>query len=297
MGRGPDEEAPHFRAAFAAGLARAAARLMEERRLGPVVGLGTWRTFGGDAALARRVVDAALAAGCRSVDSSPMYGAAEASLAEALDGRRDEADVLTKIWTSSAADARAQLAAQLAWFGRIELEQVHNLVAWEEHLPWLEEEVDAGRIGRLGVTHYAPGAFDELERALHTGRFGAVQLPYNPAERTCERRLLPLAAELDVAVVVMQPLGEGALLRRAPGGRAGAARRLRRHDLVAGAPQVGALRPPCRPRHPGDATAGARDRERRRRHAAVVRPRGARVRGAPRRMKKNPQAVEKNIKK
>ena len=125
--------------------------------------------------------------------------------------------MLTKIWTSSPAEARAQLAAQLDWFGRVELEQVHNLVAWEEHLPWLEGEVEAGRIDRLGVTHYAPGAFGELERALRTGRFGAVQLPYNPAERTCERRLLPLAAELGIAVVVMRPLGEGALLRRPPG--------------------------------------------------------------------------------
>ncbi len=91
---------------------------------------------------------------------------------------------------------------------------MHNLVAWEEHLPWLEGEVEAGRIGRLGVTHYSPGAFGELERALRTGRFAAVQLPYNPAERTCERRLLPLAAELGIAVVVMEPLGSGSLLRQ-----------------------------------------------------------------------------------
>jgi diketogulonate reductase-like aldo/keto reductase len=190
---------------------------MEERRLGPVVGLGTWNTFGGDATLARQVVDAALAAGCRSIDTSPMYGAAERSLTAAINGRRDRVDILTKIWTSSPAEARAQLSAQVGWFGRVELEQVHNLVAWEEHLPWLEGEVEAGRIGRLGVTHYAAGAFGELERALRTGRFGSVQLPYSPAESTCQRRLLPLAAELDVAVVVMRPFGEGALLRRPPG--------------------------------------------------------------------------------
>lgn len=189
---------------------------MEERRLGPVVGLGTWNTFGGDAALARRVVDAALAAGCRSVDTSPMYGAAERSLAGALDGRRARAAVLTKIWTRSPAEGRAQLAAQLEWFGRIELEQVHNLVAWRAHLPWLEREVDAGRVGRLGVTHYAPSAFDELALALRTRRFHAVQLPYNPWDRGCERELLPLADELGLTVVVMRPFAEGSLLRRAP---------------------------------------------------------------------------------
>ena len=191
---------------------------MEERRLGPVVGLGTWRTFDRDAELARRVVDAAVSGGCRVVDSSPMYGGAEASLAEALEGRRDEVDVVTKIWAGSVEEGRAQLAAQLRWFGRVEVEQIHNLVAWEEQLAWLEEERGAGRIGRLGVTHYAESAFAELARALRTGRFEAVQLPYNPANRACERELLPLTAELGVAVIVMQPLGSssGRLVRGNP---------------------------------------------------------------------------------
>ena len=189
---------------------------MEERRLGPVVGLGTWNTFGANAALAREVVGAALDAGCRNVDTSPMYGSAERSLGAALEGRRGEASVLTKIWTGSPDDARRQLDAQLDWYGHVELEQVHNLVAWEEHLPWLEAEREAGRIGLLGVTHYDPSAFDELERALRTRRFDSVQLPYNPAERSCERLLLPLAEELGMAVVVMRPLGVGALLRRPP---------------------------------------------------------------------------------
>ena len=190
---------------------------MEERRLGPVVGLGTWRTFGGDEDLARDVVGAALDAGCRVVDSSPMYGAAEPSLSAALEGRRDEAAVATKIWAATVAEGREQYRRQLDWFGRIELEQVHNLLSWERHLDWLEEEREAGRIGRLGVTHYDPSEFGELARALRTGRFDAVQLPYNPAERECEQELLPLAAELGVAVVVMRPLGAGRLVARDPG--------------------------------------------------------------------------------
>jgi diketogulonate reductase-like aldo/keto reductase len=189
---------------------------MEERRLGPVVGLGTWNTIGGDEALARDVVGAALDAGVRCFDSSPMYGGAERSLGAALEGRRDGSAVLTKIWTPSPDEARRQFDDQLAWFGRVDVEQVHNLVAWQEHLPWLEAERDAGRIGRLGVTHYSPSAFDELERALRTGRFQTLQVPLNPRERTCERRLLPLAQELGVAVIVMEPLGSGALLTRAP---------------------------------------------------------------------------------
>jgi diketogulonate reductase-like aldo/keto reductase len=186
---------------------------MEERRLGPVVGLGTSRTFRDDASLARQVVGAALNAGCRVVDTSPMYGS-EAALGAALDGRRDRAGVATKIWTPSVDEGREQLRAQLGWYGRVEVEQIHNLVSWRDHLPWLEEERDAGRIGRVGVTHWNAGAFGELAEAMRTRRFETVQLPYNPHERECERELLPLAAELGMAVIVMRPFGEGDLLRQ-----------------------------------------------------------------------------------
>ena len=190
---------------------------MEERRLGPVIGLGTWQTFDGDVALAREVVSAALEGGTRFVDSSPMYGGAERALGGALDKRRSDVTVATKIWAGSVAEGRAQFEAQLDWFGgSVDVEQVHNLVAWREHVVWLEEERDAGRVGKLGVTHYSAGAFAELADAMRTGRFETVQLPYNPHERDSERVLLPLAAELGMSVIVMRPLGEGSLVRRMP---------------------------------------------------------------------------------
>src|SRR5581483_4726867 len=115
-------------------------RVMEERRLGPVVGLGTWNTFGGDAANAAQVVGAAIEAGTRVFDSSPMYGGAEASLGAALRERRDGTTVATKIWTQSVDEGREQYRRQVEWFGRVEIEQVHNLVAWREQLAWLEDE-------------------------------------------------------------------------------------------------------------------------------------------------------------
>jgi diketogulonate reductase-like aldo/keto reductase len=153
----------------------------------------------------------------RLVDTSPMYGAAQRSLASGLAGRREEAIVATKIWADNVREGTAQFAEQLRFYGRVEVEQIHNLAAWRDQAPWLEREREAGRIGVLGVTHYARSAFGELAAALRTGRFGAVQLPYSAAERDSERELLPLAAELGVAVIVMRPLGgAGSSLLRYP---------------------------------------------------------------------------------
>jgi diketogulonate reductase-like aldo/keto reductase len=180
---------------------------MEERRLGPVVGLGTWNTFDTDAALAGDVLGAALAAGTRLVDTSPMYRGAERALGKALAARRDRVVVATKIWASSVDEGRDQLNRQLEWYGHVEVEQVHNLVSWRAHVDWLDGERKAGRVGRLGVTHYQASTFDELATALGTGRFQVLQVPYNPWERDCEQRLLPLADELGVAVIAMRPLG------------------------------------------------------------------------------------------
>lgn len=183
-----------------------------------MVGLGTWQTFDlapGQEVIARDVVDAVLQEGTRLFDSSPMYGRAEAVLGRALGERRAEAIVATKIWTSSAAEARRQFADQLEYFGgRVDLEQIHNLVDWRRQLDWLEEERTAGRIAAIGATHYAAGAFGELEEVMRTGRIDAIQVPYNRVEHEAARRILPLAAELDLGVIAMRPLGGGSLTRR-----------------------------------------------------------------------------------
>ncbi len=159
-----------------------------------MVGLGTWNTFAGKRAVAREVVGAALDAGVRVFDSSPMYGEAEASLvggaAGAARGRRRGDEDLDRI----AGGGARQYEAQLRWFGRIEIEQVHNLVEWREHLPWLEEEREAGRIGRLGVTHYSAGALPELAEALRTrpvpdgAGAAATRSSARPRTRCCRSR-------------------------------------------------------------------------------------------------------------
>jgi diketogulonate reductase-like aldo/keto reductase len=187
----------------------------------PVIGLGTWRVF--DVAPQREreaaeVVRAALGAGSRLIDTSPMYGRSEAVLGAVLGGLRAETLVATKIWTPSRKEADHQWRSQLGIFsGRVELLQVHNLVAWREHLDWMEQERAAGRIGALGATHYSPAAFAELETVMRTGRIQVIQIPYNPWEREVEKRILPLAAELEIGVIVMRPFGAGRLVRRLEG--------------------------------------------------------------------------------
>ncbi len=189
---------------------------MEQRKLGPVIGLGTSRTFGGDTSLAREIVSTALESGSRLVDTSPMYGEAEASLAVAFEGRRDEVTLATKIWAQTLEEGREQYQRQLDWFGKVDVQQIHNLVLWREHLEWIEEERAAGRVGMVGITHWNRDALPDLAVALRTGRFEQVQLPYNPSERECEEELLPIAAEQGLAVIVMRPFADGGLLANPP---------------------------------------------------------------------------------
>jgi aryl-alcohol dehydrogenase-like predicted oxidoreductase len=200
---------------------------MERRTLGPdgfevpVVGMGTSRTLDvrGRAAetTSRRIVEEALDAGANLFDSSPMYGEAERVLGLALDGRRDEAIVATKVWTADDDQAERQIEASLRHaHGRVELYQIHNLVAWPARLERLERLRDDGLVDVVGATHYDAAAFDELMTVMRSGRIGFVQVPYNPLERDVERAVLPLAEDLGLGVMLMRPLGRGSVLRRWP---------------------------------------------------------------------------------
>jgi aryl-alcohol dehydrogenase-like predicted oxidoreductase len=198
---------------------------MENRSLGqgrvsvPVVGLGTWRRLEAAAAAGRHreLIEAAVAAGIRLIDTSPMYGDAERLLAGALDGQRDQVLIADKIWTPSPEEGAAQLARAAGWYGgHLDLMQIHNLVAWPAHLPMLQAAQAQGRVGLIGATHYSPAAFGELAELMATGGIDTIQVPYNPAQREAERTILPLADELGLGVLLMRPLGEGQLMRRPP---------------------------------------------------------------------------------
>jgi len=189
----------------------------------PVVGCGTWRTFDvGPEPAARaplaEVLATLFAAGGSVIDSSPMYGAAEGVVGDLLAaaGTRDKAFIATKVWTSGRDNGVTQMQRSMALLrtDRIDLMQIHNLVDWRTHLPTLGAWKAERRIRYLGITHYTESAHAELEAVLRAERWDFVQLNYALDDRAVEQRLLPLAAERGIAVIVNQPFGGGGLLRR-----------------------------------------------------------------------------------
>ena len=184
----------------------------------PVIGMGTSVTFDiDDVGAVAAVVNAALDAGTTFFDSSPMYGKAERVLGEALDARRREAVIATKVWTADHELAVAQLDDSSSFYeGRIELMQVHNMVEWPTRLDQIEARRDSGEIAYVGATHWQVEGFDDLETAMRTGRLDAIQIPYNPIQREVEARILPLAADLGLGVLLMRPFARADLLRTLP---------------------------------------------------------------------------------
>lgn len=189
----------------------------------PVIGLGTWRGFdvgSRPAELPQRaeVLAALFAAGGSVVDSSPMYGSAEQVAGELLEGSgaRRQAFVATKVWTSGRDAGIAQMERSMALLRtpHIDLMQVHNLLDWRTHLATLREWKARGRISHVGVTHYTDAAHGELEAVMRAEVLDFVQFNYSMTDRAAEQRLLPLAAERGIAVLVNLPFGGGQLLRR-----------------------------------------------------------------------------------
>jgi len=188
----------------------------------PVIGCGTYVGFDhapgtAEYAALPGVVAALLDAGGKVLDSSPMYGRAEATTGELLaaNGRRGEAFLATKVWTRGRAEGVRQMEAsfRLLRIDRIDLMQIHNLVDWRTHLATLREWKEASRIRYLGITHYTSSAYAEVEAVLRAERLDFLQINYALDDREAERRVLPLAAERGVAVIVNMPFGGGGLLR------------------------------------------------------------------------------------
>ena len=195
----------------------------------PAVGLGTWQVFdvAGEAeklGQARAALSRFVELGGAVVDSSPMYGASESVLGDLAAGLgvHKRLFLATKVWTSGREAGIRQMEQSIARMrvaqnGALDLMQVHNLVDANTHLVTLRDWKTAGRVRYVGITHYHEGAYPELERAMRAGGIDFVQLNYSLAERAADRRLLGLAAEARIAVIVNRPFAQGALFRRVAG--------------------------------------------------------------------------------
>ncbi len=187
----------------------------------PAVGMGTWITFNvgnNQAARAARleVLKAFFANGGGLIDSSPMYGSAQAVVGDLL-GRLNHPKTLfaaTKVWTRSAPEGVAQIETARALWGleRFDLYQVHNLLNWQAHLPHLQALVEAGSLRYAGLTTSHGRRHDDLLELMQRTPLDFVQLTYNPLDREAEARLLPMALDKGIAIIVNRPFRRGQLI-------------------------------------------------------------------------------------
>ncbi len=192
----------------------------------PAVGLGTSRVFDvgsgeSERAPRREVLRLFVEAGARLVDTSPMYGQAETvvgDLAAEL-GVQDALFLATKVWTKGREAGIEQMETSMGRLRtqRIDLMQVHNLVDWQTHLRTLRDWKAQGRIRYVGITHYETSAFEDLERLIKGQDLDFVQLNYSIETPEAQERLLPLAADQAVAVLVNRPFEAGGLFRKVRG--------------------------------------------------------------------------------
>ena len=188
----------------------------------PVIGLGTWQTFDVTSAAVKQrlrdVLQRFTAAGARLLDTSPMYGRAEEVAGELAP---PEVWMATKVWTRGerAGIEQMETSMRLLRRERLDLIQIHNLVDWRTHLATLRRWKEEGRVRYIGITHYTTGSFRELADIMAAEELDFVQLPLSVALPDAEKRLLPLAHDRGIAVIVNRPFEGGTLardLRRKP---------------------------------------------------------------------------------
>jgi diketogulonate reductase-like aldo/keto reductase len=189
----------------------------------PVIGVGTWQTFdvGNDPSARAPLREVLKLLNGNLIDSSPMYGSAETVAGNLIAelGMRDRLFVATKVWTNGhdAGIAQMETSFRRLRVKRMDLMQVHNLADVTTHTKTLLDWKEKKRIRYIGITHYTSSAYAEVERLLKTRQYDFVQINYSLGEREAERRLLPLAQELKIAVIANRPFVEGALFRHVKG--------------------------------------------------------------------------------
>ena len=259
----------------------------------PVVGLGSWITFNvGDDIVARdacaEVMRAFFEDGGRMIDSSPMYGSSQKVIGYGLDKLKQPPSLFSaeKVWISAGGRGPGQIEASRRYWGvpRFDLLQVHNLLSWDEHLRTLFAMKAAGQVRYVGITTSEGRRHRDVEQIMRTQPLDFVQVTYNILDREVEDRILPLARDRGIAVIVNRPFREGELIEKAAApsaARLGRGDRL--HELGAAHPQVHRLAPGRDLRDPRDHACRPREGEHGRRPWPPAGRRPAQAHGRPRR--------------
>jgi diketogulonate reductase-like aldo/keto reductase len=190
----------------------------------PAIGLGTWQSFDvhqQEYSRLEEVLRIFYKAGGRLIDSSPMYRRSEKVIGDITVNmnEKDEFFYATKVWTTGAEAGRKQIADSYRLMKRkqMDLIQIHNLVDWETHLPYLRKLKDDGQLRYTGITHYQDSSHETLAELIRKEKFDFVQFNYSILNRHAEKFLLPLCADKGVATIINRPFGEGALFRKFAG--------------------------------------------------------------------------------
>ena len=209
------------RAILAAPLAMYASHVFPQEKVKlPKIGLGTWQTFdvGGDAAARAQLRNVLKLLNGNVVDSSPMYGSSETVAGDLIAelGLRKRLFVATKVWTQGRDEGIRQMETsfQRLRVQTMDLMQVHNLVDVATHAKTLQEMKSSGKVRFIGITHYTASAYGAVERELKANPWDFLQINYSLGERDAEKRILPLAREKKIKVIINRPFAEGSLFRK-----------------------------------------------------------------------------------
>ena len=192
----------------------------------PCVGIGTWQTFDVGSSDAERnplkeVLQKFIENNGSVIDSSPMYGASEKVVGDLSQELKinNKLFIATKVWTSGEEAGIKQMndSFSLLKRDRMDLMQIHNLMDWQTHLKTLRKWKEQGKVRYIGLTHYTDSNHDTVASVIKNNPVDFIQINYNLLDRHAEEKLLPLAQELKVAVIINRPFEEGALFGRVKG--------------------------------------------------------------------------------
>lgn len=192
----------------------------------PVVGVGTWQSFDvGESSTERNplkeVLKILVEHGGSVIDSSPMYGRSEKVVGELTAELeiKDKIFEATKVWTTGREEGIDQMYTSMNLMGAnpMDLMQVHNLVDWKVHLRTLQKWKEEERISNIGITHYHKGGYAEMEKIMKTEKIDFIQINYNLAVRDAAERILPLAKDKGIAVIINRPYEGGSLFKKMKG--------------------------------------------------------------------------------